>query len=339
MKVLVGLGISMLVGLAGVLAFSPRSMPTLRPTDIPLERMQIDGVEETRIGWVIAGESGHILISRDQGRSWSEATISPSRQALITRLVFADDTHGLALGHEGLILRTADGGRSWKEAAYQEEGGEPLMDAARLPSGDWLAVGAFGRVLRSSDAGKTWRSESLPGLTDWHLNAIAASADRQQWLIVGEAGTLLRSLDAGVYWQAVEPFYNGSLYGAVSLGESVWVAYGMRGQVFRSGDDGLSWAAIRMPRPVSLYAGTLGPDGRLLLVGQGGVVLASDDRGLTFQVLRETGQENLTDLLVPASGPWLLTSDAGLRTFARPDSEQRTAAQSPLGSSLQGIPQ
>ena len=33
-----------------------------------------------------------------------------------------------------------------------------------------------------------------------------------------EAGTALRSADGGQNWETIEPFYNGSLYGAVSLG-------------------------------------------------------------------------------------------------------------------------
>jgi photosystem II stability/assembly factor-like uncharacterized protein len=338
MKVFVGLAISALVGLAGVLAFSPRSMPPLRPTEIPVERMQINGIEVTRMGWVIAGELGHILISRDQGQSWTAASVPSSRQTLINRLVFADDTIGLALGHEGWILRSADGGRSWKESAFQAEAGEPLMDAARLPAGDWLAVGAFGRVLRSRDGGKSWQSEAIPGLTDWHLNGIAASKDRRNWLILGEAGTLLRSQDGGENWQTVEPFYSGSLYGAVSLGGGTWVVYGMRGHLFRSSDNGRSWTAVTLPRLASLYAGTLLPNGRLLLAGQGGVVLASDDRGLSFQVLRETGRENLTDILVPSSGPWLLVSDAGLRRLEPTSAGPQSPTTMPITSSHQETP-
>lgn len=338
MKVLVGLAISALVGLAGVLAFSPRSMPALKPTEIPVERMQINGIQETRVGWVMAGELGQILISRNRGQSWTPATLSVSRQALINRLVFADDTRGLALGHEGWILRTVDGGRNWKEVAFQAEGGEPLFDAAHLPSGDWLVVGAFGRVLRSRDGGLSWNNESIPGLTDWHLNGIAASADRRHWLILGEAGTLLRSEDGGDHWQVVEPFYDGSLYGAVSLGDATWLAYGMRGRLFRSSDDGRSWQAVPLPNPTSLYGGTLTPDGKVLLVGQGGTVLASTDRGRSFQVVRETGQENLTQILVPVQGPWLLTSDAGLRRFEPAAAKGDAAAAFPITSSHQGAP-
>jgi photosystem II stability/assembly factor-like uncharacterized protein len=103
----------------------------------------------------------------------------------------------------------------------------------------------------------------------------------------------------------------------------------MRGNLFRSNDDGRSWSQVPSPRPVSLYAGTRTADDQLLLAGQGGVVLASGDGGRTFRVLRETGQENLTGMLVPRQGPWLLTSDAGLRRLDPAPAEQVSTAAFP----------
>ncbi|MBS0555095.1 MAG: glycosyl hydrolase, partial [Proteobacteria bacterium] len=222
---------------------------------------------------------------------------------------------GLALGQEGWILRTDDGGQSWTETAFTEKNGEPLMSAARLPNGDWLAVGAFGQVLRSIDDRNTWQPDTLPGLSDWHLNQIASSADGKQWMIVGENGTVLRSTDGARSWEAVEPFYHGSLYGAVHLGGNRWVAYGMRGKVFFSDNAGETWSAAQVPAPVSLYGHTLTPSGELLLVGQGGVVLSSKDGGEHFTVARRGGRASLTGILVKRDGEWLMSSDGGLRAF------------------------
>ena len=101
--------------------------------------------------------SGTSCCRDDQGKSWQPAALSVQRQALITQVVFATESVGMAVGHEGWILRTEDGGQSWREQAFDQQNGEPLMSAARLPSGRWIAVGAFGRSLRSDDDGKTWQ--------------------------------------------------------------------------------------------------------------------------------------------------------------------------------------
>ena len=151
MRVAVGLVVASIVAAASIYSFSPRSVPPMRETRIPADTMQLMDIKQSKAGTIVAGELGLILVSPDEGKTWKPASVTNDRQALITRLVFADDSHGVALGQEGWILRTDDGGQNWTETAFTEKNGEPLMSAARLPDGDWLAVGAFGQVLRSSD--------------------------------------------------------------------------------------------------------------------------------------------------------------------------------------------
>ena len=301
MRVPVGMAMALIVIAASIYSFSPRHVLPLQDSSIPVDRMQLTTIERSKAGLIVAGELGSILVSADEGKTWKAATLSNERQALITRIIFVDDQLGLALGHEGWILRTEDGGLNWTETNFSESNGEPLMSAARLPSGDWLALGAFGQVLRSTDNAKSWQADSLPGLTDWHLNDISSSADGQHWLIVGEAGTAVRSADGGQTWETIEPFYNGSLYGAVSLGAGHWVTYGMRGHVFTSADDGLSWQETKVPAPISLYGHAVLPDGELLLVGQGGMVLSSKDGGKTLEIASREGRASLTDIVVGAT--------------------------------------
>ena len=176
----VGMAMALIVTAASIYSFSPRQVPPLQETRIPVDRMQLTTIERSKAGIVMAGELGAILVSADEGQHWQKATISEDRQALITRIIFADAARGLALGHEGWILRTEDGGLNWQEVHFDTANGEPMMSARQLPSGDWLAVGAFGRVLRSTDDGRSWQPDSLPDLTDWHLNDIASSSDGRQ---------------------------------------------------------------------------------------------------------------------------------------------------------------
>ncbi len=322
MRTRIGVAVTAIVAAAGLYAFSPRDMPQFEQTRIPVDKMQLNSISRSGAGLVAAGELGQIIVSRDNGQNWLAARLPQPRQAPITRIVFADNGTGLALGPEGLILRSTDGGLSWEESAFETSNGEPLMSAARLPSGEWLAVGAFGRVLRSADDGKSWQPHAIPGLSDWHLNSISGSADGRQWLITGESGTLLRSDDGGESWSVVPPFYKGSIYGAVHLASGTWVSYGMRGNVHYSTDGGHSWQAASVQAPVSTYGHAVSDGGRLLLAGQGGIILASDDQGHSFKVIRKEGRASLTGLYRLADGSWLLTSDAG---FQRHQPATRTA--------------
>ena len=323
----------LLVAAAGAYSFSPRTVPPLEARQIPVNNMLLNSVVTTQAGLLAAGELGHILLSTDQGKTWADVQLPEARQALITRLVFEDDKTGLAIGHEGWIMRTNDGGRTWEESAFEKINGAPLMSAARLPSGDWLAVGAFGRVLKSDAERKEWHEARIDALADWHLNALAASADRKEWLLVGEAGAVLRSADGGQNWSLLKPFYDGSFYGAVHLGAGSWLVYGMRGNVFRTTDHGESWSKVALPIPVSLYGHALTPEGRLVLVGQGGTVFVSDDQGQTLSLQTRLGRGSLTDIRIAQDGQWYLSGEQGFQTYTPTKPGQTTNKADQAGAS------
>ena len=87
----VGMAMALIVTAASIYSFSPRQVPPLQETRIPVNDMQLTSIGRSQAGLVMAGELGAILVSADEGRSWNPAAVSNDRQALITRLVFADE--------------------------------------------------------------------------------------------------------------------------------------------------------------------------------------------------------------------------------------------------------
>lgn len=319
MRTPVGIAMAVLMALGAAQAFAPRETTPLTATRLAVERMQLNTLVASKAGLVTGGELGALLFSTNQGKDWQRAKVSSDRQALITQISFAPDgLHGMAVGHEGWILRTSDGGLSWQEVAFDEKNGEPLMSVARLPSGAWITVGAFGRALRSDDQGDHWAPLALPTaiVEDKHLNRIVGLADGKRWLIVGERGLVLHSGDAGQSWSVIEPFYNGSLYNAISLQSGGWLAYGMRGNIFHTDGDQGPWSRSDIPVQSSFYGHAVAADGRLMLVGQGSVIATSTDGGRHFSLSRAQGRASLTDLLLLPDGQGWLTSDAGLQAFS-----------------------
>ena len=317
MRTPVGLAVAVLMGLGALQAFSHRATPPLAATQLAVDRMQLNTLNQSKAGMVAGGELGNLLYSTDQGKHWLNAKVSDNRQALINQIAFASDgMEGMAVGHEGWILHTTDGGLTWQEVAFDAKNGEPLMGIARLPSGAWIAVGAFGRALRSDPQGKNWQPLVLPeSVEDKHMNRIVGSADGQRWLIVGERGLVLRSVDRGDTWSAIEPFYNGSLYNALALPDGGWLAYGMRGNVFHTTGGDAPWIASEMPVKASFYGHSLRPDGSIMLVGQGSLVATSKDNGAHFTIGRVLGRASLTDVLLAPDGTGWLASDAGLQPY------------------------
>lgn len=318
MRTPVGLAVAVVMALGAVQAFAPRETPPLASTRLAMNHMHLNSLVKSKAGLITGGELGHLLFSTNGGQDWQSASVPVNRQALINQVAFAPDgMTGMAVGHEGWILSTSDGGLTWTEVAFDEKNGEPLMSIALMPSGAWLAVGAFGRALRSTDQGKTWTPLTLPAsVSDMHMNRIVGSPDRQQWLIVGERGLVLKSQDGGNTWVEVAPFYNGSLYNAISLPSGGWMVYGMRGNIFRSdGIDG-PWVRADFPAPVSFYGHAVAPEGQVILVGQGSVVATSRDGGRQFQLSRAKGRASLTDLLLTEDGKGWLTSNMGIQAFS-----------------------
>lgn len=330
MRTAVGVAMAALTALAAVQAFAPRATPPLAATRLAVNQIHLNSLVQSKVGLVAAGELGHILVSRDNGKTWQVAEQSQQRQALINQVVFDQDgLTGMAVGHEGWILGTHDGGLTWKELAFQEQNGEPFMSVAKLPFGRWIAVGAFRRAVQSDDGGKTWEPMALPdmGWEDKHLNRIVGSADGQRWLIVGERGLLLKSDNQGQDWAIVPEFYNGSFYNALELGSGGWMVYGMRGNVFTNAGDG-AWVKANVPAPVSFYGHARTADGRIMLVGQGSMLASSTDNGANFTLSRVQGRASLTDILLQADGSGWIASDAGLQEYkvAAPAAPAATSA-------------
>ena len=328
MRTLVGLTMAALVALAAAQAFAPRDTPPLAATRLAVDKMHFNTLATSSAGLLAGGELGHILISRDKGKSWQPTQLSNDRQALITQIFFDNDgLTGMAVGHESWILGTRDGGLTWTELHFQEKNGEPLMSVARLPSGKWLAVGSFGRAIESVNEGRDWTAVEFPDaqVEDKHLNRIVGSVDGQHWLIVGERGLVLRSDNQGLDWKTVPEFYNGSFYNALSLPNGGWLVYGMRGNAYVNQGDA-HWTQASIPAPVAFFGHAVLPDGRLLLVGQGSVLATSSNQGAEFSLTRLKGRVTLTDIQLQPDGTAWITSDAGLQMYRTEPTEAAKAS-------------
>lgn len=333
MKTVVGLAAAAVMAAATAVAFAHRTPPPLAPTSIGIKELHFNTLAQSEQHTVAAGALGNIFVSSDQGQQWSSAKIDQQRNALLVEVTFAKDKKtGFAVGHEGWILRTTDGGASWQEVHFDEKHGEPLMSIAQLPGGEWLSVGAFGRALISKDGGDTWERMQLPdAVEDKHMNRITSSEDGQQLAIVGERGLVLLSQDGGATWQAEEPFYNGSLYNIMPLGQGGWLAYGMRGNIFAKPSAEAAWAKSNVPASISFFNHTQRADGAIVLVGQGSMLGISRDNGQTFALQKVPGRAAFMDVLRVSPDKTLLASESGLSELPALNAIAAASAAAPAG--------
>ena len=272
---------------------------------------------------VVVGERGHILVSTDDGASWTQSPV-PTR-ALLTAVHMHDERTGWAVGHDAVILRTRDGGETWSLVHEAPEEERPLLDVWFRDERTGLAVGAYGYFLATEDGGETWTSRAISE-DDFHLNALvpvakggAGSADpgSRRLYIAAEAGIAYRSDDGGKTWRELASPYAGSWFGGLALDEDRVLLTGLRGHLFRSEDGGETWTRVATGTRASLTGAVRLPSGSIVITGLDGSVLTSRDGGRSVSARRLPSREGVSAALPLADGGVLLVGEFGVERLAQ----------------------
>jgi photosystem II stability/assembly factor-like uncharacterized protein len=257
---------------------------------------------------VAVGDRGHIVISLDDGETWTQA-VTPTR-AMLTGVSFGSDTHGWAVGHDGVILATPDAGRTWT----RQDGGNDLetvfLDVLALDAQRAFAIGAYGKFLATADGGRTWTERKIHD-EDLHFNRLTRDQEGTLF-IAGEAGLVLISRDHGATWTRSALDYEGSLYGVRPLSGGVLLAYGLRGRVFLSTDNGETWEQRESEATVIMMSAARLRDGVAVLAGQGGNFVITRDGGRSFHHWKpDDFGTSVADLAVARNGTLITVGEAG----------------------------
>ncbi len=296
-----------------------------RKSELAKESLLLD---VTRAGnnIVAVGIKGHILVSRDGGKTWEQGDVP-----VITNLNavhFVSEQKGWAVGHDQVILHTRDGGSTWEmqhsnikdddpntdvNEAWNSRSKTPLMDVYFANDAEGWAVGAYGMMLKTTNGGRSWKRVVMPNLDpnreewdpvelEFHLNAITATPNGEIY-IAGEAGTVYRSPDMGQSWEALITPYSGSFYGIVVTNKDVVIAFGLRGNMFSSKDKGQIWKRVDSQTDQTLLGAAYSTqDDTMLLVGTKGAVLYSGDGGQRFDIRTRKNRIDMVAATTTADG-------------------------------------
>ena len=317
---------------------------------LAIESLLLDGAAVgSRL--VVVGERGHILVSTDDGVSWTQAEV-PTR-ALLTAVHMHDERTGFTVGHDAVILRTGDGGATWTLVHQAPEEELPLLDVWFRDERTGFAVGAYGYFLATDDGGETWTARTISE-DDFHLNALVPvvgaalqpeksepdrtgshqpqkrtartgvrgtgsesnRAESQRLYIAAEAGIAYRSDDGGATWRELPSPYAGSWFGGLALDENRVLLAGLRGHLFRSGDGGDTWTEVVTGIQATLTGAIRLPSGSILITGLEGSVLTSDDDGHSVTARRLPSREGISAALPLAGGGVLLIGEFGVERLA-----------------------
>ncbi|MDA8776817.1 YCF48-related protein [Alphaproteobacteria bacterium] len=321
--------LSAVIKTLGVLAFASLSAPALADGHgnhegslIPFEfaipsnkASQALLLDVSRAGprLVAVGEFGHILLSDDNGESWTQAASVPTRNTLVG-VTFIDNQNGYAVGHSATILKTSDGGQNWALQHNERNGETPLFAVYFADAQNGIAVGGFSYTFETSDGGQSWRQRTLveDSYDDFHLNDLFADKKGNVY-IPAEFGTVYKSVDRGRNWKAIETGYDGSFWGGFGLDNGDVLVFGMRGNVWRSSNTGKSWEKVETGTDQSVSGGAQLDDGRVVLAGLSGTVLVSDNGGKSFNNQPRPDRLSFATAIGKSGDDIILLGDPGIK--------------------------
>lgn len=259
------------------------------------------------------GDRGAIIASAD-GEEWAQVVV-PVRAAL-TAVSFADADNGWAVGHDAAIVRTRDGGKTWVLQNFAPELEKPLLDVMFVDANRGFAVGAYGLMYETSDGGDNWTEvQSEIRADELHFNAIMR-LNNGDILLAGEQATLGISTDNGATWSKLASPYEGSLFGALALGEKGAAIFGLRGHAYITEDARAGeWKTVTTDTVASMFGGTTLPDGGVALVGLNGNIVVMDASGGNVRLLKTPSGTPLS-AAVAFGGGLLAVGESGVQHIA-----------------------
>lgn len=184
---------------------------------------------------VVGTQSGVVLSSDDQGKSWKR---TPLGNTSLVDMTVCGDQGFVAIDHYHKVWSADAQGKNWKSVP---------LDMPRTPlavtcdkQGGWWVVGVNAVIAGSADQGKTWKITDLG--EDTQITTVQF-VDEKKGIALGEFGLTVTTEDGGATWKKGPPM-PGEFYAYAALfandGEG-WVS-GVAGQVLHTTDGGKSWA-------------------------------------------------------------------------------------------------
>lgn len=312
----------------GIILYSDDNGKNWQQSQVPTRQM-LTGVyfADAELGWAV-GHDGLILSSDDGGKNWriQRDGLAVQQQVNIElrevahhnlailqgqlETVDEENRPALELALEDAQLDLEDADIALEEAVFTS----PFMDIWFQDSDTGWAAGAFGTFVGTTDGGQHWvnRADALDNPDEFHLNAITGD-NKGRVFVAGEGGVMFRSFDGGLNWETLEPFYEGSWFGAAyqSVNDTLFI-FGLRGNLYRSNDFGSTWEPVPNDSNTALAGGNATDDGEVLVVGGVGTLLLSTDGGDTFQRRMMEDRLSLTSGLV-RDGKLILVGQGGVR--------------------------
>ena len=306
-----------------------------------------------------AGTFGVIIISEDNGKSWTQASVPAS--VTLTGIHFPTPEKGWAVGHDGLILHSGDGGLTWEKQLDGHQLNEQIVTVAERiveqvrTERDALQAQEEPDEYELDDA--EFMLEEAEFMLEGALDDTAAGPvrplldvwfrDENEGFVTGSYGMLLHTQNGGQNWELVsdrmdnpEAFHLNQIVPAPD--GTLYIA-GESGYVFRSSDSGKSWDSLEPGYEGSFYGLVVVPDAggdyELLVYGLRGNLFRSSDTGETWESIDSGTTVTLMNGALLDDGTVFLAGQGGTILTRDPGQQSFTPARNPDRRPILGLKQ
>lgn len=140
----------------------------------------------------------YLMRTIDGGKTWIQVNFRNSNRRRITKIIFSESGHGIAVGEMGTIYGLEEDRMSWEKLA------SPtiflMLDGAFGDRFNGAIAGGGGTIFFTQDAGATWGKAVLSESTRSMLRSVFFVDGRRGW-VAGSNGRIYQTINGGKYWR------------------------------------------------------------------------------------------------------------------------------------------
>jgi len=237
-----------------------------------------------------------LLKTADGGETWTADNL---QEYSFTDICFQDKQNGWAITYDGNLVKTTDGGNSWVHIAWNIN----TTHLLGLNYDTFLVYGYGGNIRLSRDGGNQW---TLTGQGNRNALTVISFVDHDRGFILGDS-VLYRTTDAGLYWQ-LEEHHAGNIDDAAFANKDRCLALAWRG-TWLTTDGCKTWHQVSVSLPRAVYGCAFADENTAYITGveyghffSYSVVLKSTDGGESWAIDSLPGKPVIKKMLFMADG-------------------------------------
>lgn len=163
--------------------------------------------KDKNTGWILCERDvfslgirspSYLMKTTNGGENWERIEFNNADRQRITKIFFAENGFGLAIGETGAFYGLQDDNQTWKKLSLPSR--YLMSDGIFTNNLHGVIVGGGGTILFTEDAGTTWNPAFVSDKDKAKLNSVFFINKTNGWA-VGSKGKIYQTINGGKFWR------------------------------------------------------------------------------------------------------------------------------------------